>query len=187
MTAQPSLCSDDQHENRLSAASTLVDGCGVDEPDIVGRGRLERVDHGLYRMAVIPVTELDQYMEMVLRTGRRGVLSHATALDLHCLCDVNPAAIDITVPATFRTRRQLSAVLRVHRRELRPDEQTLHEGIPIVTPYRAIRDGIEAGIGPHLIRQAIVTATETGAVTVTEREDLVGIGALVRDYEHTRS
>jgi len=151
------------------------------------RGRLERVDHGLYRMALVPVTDLDQYMEMVLRTGRRGVLSHTTALDLHGLCDVNPAAIDITVPVMFRTRRELPAMLRVHRLKLRTDERTLHESIPIVTPYRAICDGIEARIGTHLIRQAIETATETGAVTAAERDELVGIGALVRGYEFTRS
>lgn len=150
------------------------------------RHRLERIDHGLYRLPLVPVTELDQYMEMVLRTGRRGVLSDTTALDVLDLCDANPAVIHVTVPTAFRTRRDLPDVLRLHRRDLRPDEHTLYEGIPIVTPYRAIRDGIEAGIGPHLIEQAIATATETGVLTVVEREELVGIGALVREYDLTR-
>ncbi len=150
------------------------------------RDRLERVDHGLYRLALVPTTELDQYMEMVLRTGRRGVLSDTTALDLLGLCDANPALIHVTVPTGFRTRREFPHVMQLHRRDLRPDEHTLHEGIPIVTPYRAIRDGIETGIGPHLIEQAIATATETGVLTVAEREELVGIGARVREYERTR-
>ena len=149
------------------------------------RGQLDRIDHGLYRMPMVPATELDQYAEMVLRT-RRGVLSHVTALDLHELCDVNPALIHVTVPEGFRTRRQLPDVLKLHRATLRPDEQTLHHGIPIVTPYRAIRDGIEARIGQHLIEQAIINVTERGLVTLTERGELVGIAALLRENAGVR-
>jgi predicted transcriptional regulator of viral defense system len=123
-------------------------------------------------MPLVPATERDQYMEMVLRTQGRGVLSHATALDLHGLCDANPDVIHLTVPVGFRTRRQLPGVVRIHRKELQHGEHTLHEGIPIVTPLRAIRDGIEMGLGAHLIEQAITTALETGAITELEREQL---------------
>jgi len=34
-------------------------------------------------------------------------LSHETALDLHDLCDVNPAQIHLTVPAAYRLRRRI--------------------------------------------------------------------------------
>ncbi len=55
-------------------------------PEMATRGVVERVDHGLYRFPAIPRTRLDQYMEAVLWPHRvRGVISHASALDLQKL------------------------------------------------------------------------------------------------------
>jgi predicted transcriptional regulator of viral defense system len=103
-------------------------------------------------------------MEAVLWTDRRGVVSHETALDLYDLCDVNPTAIDLTVPTSFRTRKRPPTVYRLHRERLDPDEVRWFEGIPIVTPERAIRGGIEQGLGWHLIDQAIKTARGRGLI-----------------------
>ena len=50
---------------------------------MAARQTLEHLGHGLYRMPMVPATSLDAYMEAVLWTGRRGVLSHETALDLY--------------------------------------------------------------------------------------------------------
>jgi predicted transcriptional regulator of viral defense system len=36
---------------------------------------------------------------------RRGTLSHDTALDLHELCDINPAQIHITIPTAYRLQK----------------------------------------------------------------------------------
>jgi predicted transcriptional regulator of viral defense system len=80
---------------------------GVDPTQLrimAARHTLERRGHGLYKMTAVPPTELDAYMEATLWAGRRGVLSHETALDLDDLCDVNPSAIHLTVPRDFRTR-----------------------------------------------------------------------------------
>src|SRR5918992_4403879 len=85
---------------------------GIDPAQLrimAARHTLEHRGHGLYRMPVVPPTELDAYMEATLWTGRRGVLSHATALDLYELCDVNPSAIHLTVPRGFRTRKDVPA------------------------------------------------------------------------------
>ena len=73
---------------------------------MAARHTLEHLGHGLYRMPMVPVTQLDAYMEAVLWTSRLGVLSHETALDLHELCDVNPSAIHITVPSGFAPARR---------------------------------------------------------------------------------
>src|SRR6266545_1873800 len=110
------------------------------------RRLLERVAHGIYRFPIIPATPLDQYMEAVLWPRTTAALCHETALDLYGLCDVNPAQIHVTVPATYRLRRNVPAMYRLHRRDLDPDDVTYHEGIPIVTVYRAIRDGIVANL-----------------------------------------
>ena len=97
------------------------------------RGTIERVARGDYRFPLLePNAEVGQLAEATLWANRRGTLSHDTALDLHELCDINPAQIHIT--------------------------------IPIVTPYRAIADGIETGVRTDLLRQAIDTTRRRGQV-----------------------
>lgn len=147
---------------------------GVDPAQLrlmAARHTLERRGRGLYRLPLVPPTELDAYMEATLWTGRRGVLSHETALDLHELCDVNPSAIHLTVPSDFRTRKTLPETYRLHRFDLDPVDVGWHEGIPIVTPERAILGGIEQALGWRLIDQAITTARARGLISrpVAER------------------
>jgi predicted transcriptional regulator of viral defense system len=131
---------------------------------MAARHTLEHRGYGLYRMPMVPVTQLDAYMEAVLWTGRRGVLSHETALDLHELCDVNPNAIHLTLPRGFRTRKAVPEIYRLHRFDLDPAEISWHEGIPIVIPERAILGGIEQALGWQLIDQAIETACARGLI-----------------------
>jgi predicted transcriptional regulator of viral defense system len=147
---------------------------------MAARHTLEHIGHGLYRMPTVPVTQLDAYMEAVLWTGRRGVLSHETALDLHELCDVNPSAIHLTVPNSFRTRKAAPEIYRLHRFDLSPVVVGWHEGIPIVTPERAILDGIEQALGWELIDQAIETARSRGLVTKPAADRLTAMRHLPR-------
>jgi len=132
---------------------------------MAARHTLERRGWGLYRMPTVPPTDLDAYMEAVLWTGRRGVLSHETALDLYDLCDVNPSAIHLTVPRDFRTRKDMSPAYRLHRGEVDEADVRWHEGIPIVAVEQAIVGGIEDHLGWHLIGQAIETARARGLIT----------------------
>lgn len=143
------------------------------------RGLLERRRHGLYRVVALPVSALDSYMEATLwPVGVQGVLSDETALELHGLSDVSPAKIHITVPRRHRTRRAVPAQYVIHRRDLEPSEITSHEGIPIVTAARAIRDAHAGHLGPALVRQAIDDGERLGklsqATAATLREDLLG-------------
>lgn len=131
---------------------------------MAARGTLEHLGRGLYRMPAVPPTSLDAYMEAVLWSGREGVLSHETALDLYELCDVNPATLHLTVPERFRTRKAVPAFYRLHRHDLASAEVRWYEGIPIVTPEQAILGGIEQALGWHLIDQAIGTARARGLI-----------------------
>jgi predicted transcriptional regulator of viral defense system len=127
---------------------------------MAARGAFERVSRGVYRFAGAPGTRFDDYVAATLwpRQGERGVLSHETALDLFELCDANPAHIDVTVPRGYRMGgRDVPTRYRLHRRDLAPSEETDLEGIPIVTPTRAILDAIEANLRASLVRQAIET------------------------------
>lgn len=132
---------------------------------LASRGDLRRVSHGLYRFDAVPVTMHDQLMEATLWPRRLGVISHDTALDLWDLCDISPAKVHVTVPRRARVRRDVSAAYAVHIRDLDASDFTRREGIPVVTVVRAILDGMEAIISPHLITQALDSAERRGLLS----------------------
>jgi predicted transcriptional regulator of viral defense system len=136
--------------------------------DYERRGVAERVAYGVYRMRAIPQDELDEYMRAALWPMGVGVLSHETALDLHELCDVNPASIDVTVPRGYRTHRPVPVLYRLHRRDLPAEQAARWRGLPIVTPLRAILDGIETHVRGDLIGQAIEAAERQSLITAAE-------------------
>lgn len=131
--------------------------------DMERRGTIERVARGLYRFPLLDARPaLGQLAQSTMWADRRGVLSHDTALDLYELCDVNPAQIHITIPTSYRLQKPVPQLYALHKRNLEKGERTLYEGIPIVTPHRAILDGIESGMRTDLLRQAIDTAYKRG-------------------------
>jgi hypothetical protein len=75
-----------------------------------------------------------------------------------------------SAPTTSRARRVPS--------DLDPGDVTSHEGIPIVTAARAIRDAHASHLGPALIRQAIDDGERLGklshAVAAELRAELLG-------------
>ncbi len=133
--------------------------------DYERRGVAERVAYGVYRMNAIPVDELEEYMRAALWPMGVGVLSHETALDLYELCDINPACIDVTVPRRYRTHRPVPELYRMHHRELASEQIGRLRGLPIVTPLRAILDGIYSNVRGELIEQAIQTATQQSLIS----------------------
>lgn len=150
------------------------------------RGSLTRIARGLYRFPaeVVPISPLDQYMEATLWPGGRGVISHETALAVYELSDVNPSKVHVTVPRGYRMRsREVPAVFAFHRADLAEVELARFEGIPIVTPQRAIRDAHAGHLGPALIGQAIDDGERKGLLAPAQakvmREELgltAGVG-----------
>jgi len=148
---------------------------GIDPHRLVvmaSRGDLRRVAHGLYRFGLIPSTMFDQLMEATLWPRRLGVISHQTALELWDLCDVNPAKVDVTIPKAAKIRRAMPAAYRVHVCDLATEDVTRREGIPVVGVKRAILDGIETHLAPHLIGQAIDTARGRGLLSGPDLDEL---------------
>jgi predicted transcriptional regulator of viral defense system len=151
--------------------------------DYSRRGLADHVGHGVYRLRLFPPSEWDEFMQAAVWPDGRGVLSHETALDLHDLCDVNPDHIDITVPKDYRTHRQVPAAYRLHGRALRDVDVGHVEGLPVVTPARAIADGIEARLRPTLIEQAIETAEREAMITGEVARRLRGMrNAVVHEH-----
>lgn len=104
-------------------------------------------------------------MQATLWPRRQGVISHDSALDLWDLCDVNPTKVHVTVPKAARIRRAAPPAYAVHVRDLTSADVTRVEGISVVSPARAILDGIERHLDRRLISQAIGTARRRGLVT----------------------
>ncbi|QLQ11554.1 MAG: type IV toxin-antitoxin system AbiEi family antitoxin domain-containing protein [Nocardioidaceae bacterium] len=139
------------------------------------RGTLRREAHGVYRFERFPSSPADDYRQAVLWTGRpEAALSHETALDLLELAEVNPDRIHLTVPVGSRVRRQGGEHIVVHAETLTPDQISWWQGIRCVTAATAIRQVIAAGATQvHLIRQAIDTARDNGAITAAEQDELM--------------
>jgi predicted transcriptional regulator of viral defense system len=135
--------------------------------EMARRGSLRREGLGLYRLDPFPTHELDDYRKGTLWPyGVEGVLSHETALDLYGLSDVNPAKIHITVPKRYRLRRrEVPPSYRFHHEDLDERDITRHEGLPIVTPAKAIRQCDEANLRRDLLRQALEDAKQKGLLT----------------------
>lgn len=140
---------------------------------LASRGVLERAAHGVYRFPALPSTGRDPYMLAVLWTGTgQACLSHETALDMYEACDINPALVHLTVPATRRIRRSGGESYTIHQEDLRPDEIGSWEGISMVTLPTAIRQCIDSGVPNYLLRQAVEHGRRTGALLPAEADHL---------------
>ena len=122
------------------------------------RGRLNHPAHGVYRVTAFPHRANDELMEAALWADGRGVISHESALLLWDLADVNPRLIHVTVPPPYRPRKQGGVLYRIWTRDLDTSEIDEVDGVPTVTPERAILDSARRGLQHRFIEQAILTA-----------------------------
>jgi predicted transcriptional regulator of viral defense system len=135
------------------------------------RGRVARLSRGVYRFPEMPAGPLDQYAAATFwPEGVRGILSHATALERHDLCDVNPTRIDLTLPRTYdlNPRRVVPPHLNLHFEDVPHEDLASLEGLPIVTPVRAIVEAIGGALRADLVEQAIDTLKERGVLSRAE-------------------
>ncbi|HEV2740162.1 MAG TPA: type IV toxin-antitoxin system AbiEi family antitoxin domain-containing protein [Candidatus Elarobacter sp.] len=141
------------------------------------RGRLERVDRGLYRLVHWPQNDLQDYHRAILwptvhRDLDYAVISHDSALQLYGLSDLNPASVHITVPAGFRARRPTPAWLRIHSEDVPERDRTSERGVPTISIVRAIEQ-IAPTRGLGIVHQAISEARERNLLRDDELQPLV--------------
>jgi len=159
-----------QQHGLITMADAVAAGATRNSVTLLAQdGALERVAHGVYRVPELGGDPLEQYQEALLRYPG-GVLSHDTALDLHDLCDINPAKVHVTLRPGMRFRKEVPTWLSIHRRPLDKRDTTLHDGLAIVTPGRAIIDGIETHLGQRFVAQAIETARRRNLLLARENE-----------------
>jgi predicted transcriptional regulator of viral defense system len=138
------------------------------------RGQLERVSKGVYRVPFLPGGTMQTYLAAALwPQGTAGVLSHATALDLWDVSDVNPTKIHITVPRAHRPQRMVPKAYVIHRKDLDPIEVTAIEGVPVVTLARAIRECASDHLGTDLLEQAVRHGRSRGLLSAGEHKRLI--------------
>lgn len=128
-------------------------------------GLIERVGFAVYQVPQLAGDPLMQYQEALLWVRAPAALTHETALDLHQLCDINPAKVHVTVDGPYRQRRTTPAWIEIHNGDLTDDDFTWLEGLRIATPARAIRDAITTHVGQQFIDQAIETGRQRGVLT----------------------
>jgi len=152
-------------------AIDLLDVTGAAVDNLVARGRLKRVGHGIYRVPHLPGIPDEQYQVALLRTGDPdATLSHETALALHGISDVNPARYHVTVAHHRRIRRGDNDRYVVHAQLLTPRQVTWWHEMRIVTPPTAIEQCIALGTPTYLLRQGLERGARTGAV---RHDDLI--------------
>lgn len=142
---------------------------------MVERGRLERVSRGVYRLVHAVPNQLSPYREALLwaqaHRGPRAALSHETALAILNLTDVNPSTIHLTVPSHTRLRRQRPGRIAIHRAELESNDIIEHEGLPVTSVPRTVRDLAQSG-KLRFATDAIVQARREGYITERESRRL---------------
>jgi hypothetical protein len=145
-------------------------------------GVLERLHHGLYRLARVPH---DEHLEMRVawfalnpdlvawqrleQEVPTGVLSHRTAAELHRLGDLDADVVELTT--TRRIRLSLPDI-KIHRGRITRDDWQIVDELPVTTPNRTIGDlaaaGLDSGHLASVVRDALTR-------NLTTAEDAVAV------------
>ncbi len=102
-------------------------------------------------------------MAATLACGRTAVLSHGSAAALWGFGNERHGPIEVSVPSVSPRRRP---GIRVHRRPaLRPDDLTIHEGVPVTSPVRTLIDEART-LTPRRLERAVNEADKLDRVKV---------------------
>lgn len=159
-------------QNGLVTRQQAIDVLGLTAgavDNLVARGGLQKVAHGIYRFPHLSGAELEQLQVALLRTGDpAAALSHETALALHEISDVNPAIYHVTVPSRRRIRRADSDRYAVHTQALKPAQVTWWNLMRIVTAPTAVEQCLTLGTPTYLVRQALERGARNGSIRTDE-------------------
>ncbi len=149
----------------------LVDIPSVELRKMVARGTLDSAGHGVYRVPALPLDRNDEFILARLWAAGRGVVSHDSALLVHELCDINPSAVHLTIPTSYRISRAGGERYHLHRADLLDRDVTRLDAVVLTTVQRTLNDSV-GYVEDYLVRQAIETASQRGAITAADRDRL---------------
>jgi len=172
----------------VTSAQTKAEGVSSQQmARLADTGRLERLRHGVYRVAGTPSHPHDDLRAAWLaldpaRTAAErmtgadvGVVSHRSAAIVHRLGDLDADYLDFIIQSRKQTR---DPRIRFHRRYLDVKDQTLVDGLPVTTALATIGDLASAQLdGGHLagvVRDAVMT----------QRVDLDDVTGILGPFAH---
>ena len=147
-------------------------------------GTIERLGHGVYRLADIPSSPREPLIVASTALGKDAIVSHESALQLYGVSDVAPSRLHFTVP---RARRYVAAPaddveLHTTTRPFAPGDIVQHEGFRATSLARSIVDSARAHTGPEQIVMAVREALRRGLLTRRDLERAMkDTSARVRD------
>jgi hypothetical protein len=132
---------------------------------LAGRGDLERIAHGVYRLRGAPTPDhvelraawiqLAPAVPAWERTADDGVVSHRSAAEMYGLGHLPADVHEFTVPKRRQTRRP---DVRLHVRQLREHEWISLRGLLVTRPARIASDLLLEGEDPTAIAQLVADA-----------------------------
>lgn len=144
------------------------------------RGNWARVDRGLFRLAEWPSASDDVYARWFAWSRQRGVVSHASAAEVHDLGDIESGAVHLTVPSGTRSARD-GVVL--HREDLPLSDVEDRPSFRVTTPERTLLDLATSEMTQEQLTTAVLDATGAGRVgmrALIQRMDAFGPMAALR-------
>ena len=130
-------------------------------------GRIRRLHRGIYQMIRSPASEQEELIMVWLWSLQEGIFGHRTALFLHGLSDVLPARIDVTLPRAWK-RRTREPPAEIHRHYAENSKFVWIDCIPVSPPAQALLEGVEDGLGPDLVEQAVREGLNRGLFSLRE-------------------
>lgn len=106
------------------------------------RRRLLRLHPGIYQVGPV-AGRLAREIAAVLACGDSAALAGRSALTIWRMLPPSPSEPTEVLSATWKRSRPGLRILRAH--DLRPDEVTLHDGVPTTTPARGLLDLARSG------------------------------------------
>lgn len=140
-------------------------------------GLIEKVGRGVYLVAgAVPPRHLEIKVAWLrldpaapawqrpIGDARSGVISHASACDLHELGDIPSDTVQISVPRR-RTTRDPGVVL--HRQTISVDDITLVDGLPVTSVERTIEDLLRARADGGHVGRVVSDADQRGLIDIS--------------------
>lgn len=158
-----------EHQGIVTSKDARV--LGVDPTHLrvmAARGRLERLDRGVYRVPTLPISGLAPFAEAAAWAAGRAVVSHESALLMRDLGDFSGTRIDLTIPSSYQLRRKVPRLLRIWVENLVDGELDEFEGISTVTISTALRQVVDSGSDPYQVQAAIGEAMRVGFIDPRE-------------------
>lgn len=133
------------------------------------RGNWRRVERGIYHFPEWPPGDHEDLALLALWSGPGGVISHDSALEFYGLSDVLPDRVHLTVPFSFRKRRE-GVVL--HKADLDPSDVADQAGFRVTTPLRTIADAARSALSPEHLQAAVRDGLRLGLFRKAKLLDL---------------